>query len=296
MYFFDEYRRLHQSAMVSYIRMLNGVLKDNEELHIPLDDSTLEAAVIFTRIVSRAYDTSLNYTIAVPVVYNSYDTNIRVLPEEIDEILSDVVTKVFDYFVRYDIFSYYQKKKGHLSRNDMVALHVKNAGDTNFEKEFKIFLKLALNLYSDIQSTCTSICNNLTGENACCSYELPKYLYETVSSLAKLLSNYVVGFRVPSEISYTAEQAEQVSKALKGYTRGLSLTCIETGSNILSAYSEEPKEGTYKLDFDESFYTLAMDKESTKEILDLVSVPLSERGKVEKLLQKYLLHPQIAKW
>lgn len=296
MYFFDEYRRLHQSVMVSYVRLLNGVLKDNEELHIPLDDSTLEASVIFTRIILRAYDTSLNYTIAVPVTYSDYDSNIRVLPEEIDEIPSDVVTKVFDCFVRYDIFSYYQKKNGRLSKNDMVALHIKNAGDTNFEKEFKIFLKLVIDLYSDIQSTCTSICNNLTGENACCSYELPKYLYETVSSLAKLLSNYVVGFRVPSEISYTAEQAEKVSKVLKGYTRGLSLTCTETGSDILSAYSEEPKEGTYRLDLSESFYTLATDTESTKEILDLVSTPLSERGKVEKLLQKYLLHPQISKW
>lgn len=71
---------------------------------------------------------------------------------------------------------------------------------------------------------------------------------------------------------------------------------METGSDILNAYSEEPKEGTYKLDFSESFYTLATDTESTKEILDLVAIPLSERGKVEKLVQKYLLHPQISKW
>lgn len=296
MYFFDEYRRLHQSIMVSYVRLLNGVLKDNEELHIPLDDSTLEASVIFTRIVLRAYDTSLNYTIAVPVSYSDYNSNIRVLPEELDETLSDVATKVFDCFVRYDIFSYYQKKKGHLSRNDMVALHTRNAGDTYFEKEFKIFLKLILNLYSDIQSTGTLICNKLTGENAYYIHELPKYLYETVDSLAKLLSNYVVGIRVPSELSYTAEQAEKVSEVLKGYTRGLSLTCMETGNNILDALNDEIEEGTYKLDFSKSFYTLATDTESTKEILDLVAVPLSERGKVEKLIQKYLLHPQISKW
>lgn len=296
MYFFDEYKRLHKLAMVSYVRMLNGVLEDNNDLGIDLSNITLEAAVIFTRIVFRAYDTSLNYTIAVPVTYNSYDTSVKVLAEDIEDIPDEVMNMVFGYFTRYDIFTYYQKKTGHLSRNDMVALHKNDAGTTNFETEFKIFLKLILDLYSDILSTGTAICNSITKDFAYYSYELPKYLYQTVDSIAKLLSNYVVGTRVTSEIEYTSEQIEVISRFLKGYTRGLSLTRIENGVDILNTSNAESKEGTYKLDFYDLFYTLATDEDSFKEILNIFTIPLSEKVNLEKLLRKYLLQPQIAKW
>lgn len=291
MYHFEEYKRLHKMSMYMFANQVNAVLEDNKRFGVELTSDSLEASMLFVRLVFQPYNTTLNSIASIPVTYLVHSTTLSLSLLEGIDVSEDVLRLVYNMFQRYEIFEYHPRdllNQGYCDKMDTFTVNLKSVGDTKFELHFSSYLSLFFGTYSDLLRVGVTLCNHTCGLSAKDCTELPRYLSSAVDAIAQMLVYYIVGIRVTRYLWFSAEDLLKIVKLLRVHTQGLTLTRVDDNAEFLNSKRTDVTNGTYQFSLATDFDSDSNDGEDLEEFMDLISAPFSSKQSLSTFCEKYL--------
>lgn len=89
MYHFEEYKRLHKLSMYMFANQVNAVLEDNKRFGVELTSDSLEASMLFIRLVFQPYNTILNSIASIGLTLTRVADGAEFLTSKRNDVTND---------------------------------------------------------------------------------------------------------------------------------------------------------------------------------------------------------------